>query len=170
MPRILKWLKEEIIRVLPAIVFFTIAFNLIVLTEKLMLRDETPGYFSYALATFAALIIGKILLIINAFPFINAFTNKPLIYNIVWKFLIYGSAALLFRLIDKFTHMAFAHDSSSFIFQHLSGALESPVFWAIQVWLLMVFVVYIVASEFIRVMGKDKVEKMLFGERDKSPD
>jgi hypothetical protein len=163
MSKILKWLKEEIISVIPAIVFFAIAFNLIVLTERLMLRNHLPGYLSYGLATLTALIVGKILIIINAFPFVNAFANKPLIYNILWKFFIYGSAVLLFRLIDNFIRMVFHHDSTPFISHHLSHMIESPIFWAIQVWLLMVFIVYIVSTEFTRVLGKNKIEKILFG-------
>lgn len=170
MTKLLHWLKEEAIQAIPAIIFFAITFNLIVLTERLMLRQETPSYLSYALATLAALIVGKLLIIMNALPFINVFARKPLIYNIVWKFFIYGSAAVIYRLLDKIFHMMFHHQHSYFIYEHLKITLESSVFWAIQLWLLMVFIIYIISSEFIHSIGKERIELLLFGRQKQSND
>lgn len=166
--KIVKFIITETKQVIPAVIFFAITFNLIVLTEKLMIRHEQPSFLSYGLATLSALIVGKCLIIVNSFPFINAFPKKPLIYNIVWKFFLYGSFILLFRIIDKMTHFYFEHNNPEMIYQKITITLAAPTFWAIQIWLLMLFVAYIVASEFIRVMGKREIMKLLLGSKEKN--
>src|SRR5437867_58033 len=107
MLRILIKIKAEIIHAIPAILYFLVTFNLINYTERLMLRSIEPGFGSYLLATLGALLVGKLLIIVNSFSFINAFPRKPMIYNIVWKFFIYGLATILFRILEAFTHFIF---------------------------------------------------------------
>ena len=110
MNRIFKFIVEETIKVIPAIIFFAISFNLINFTQRLMHKPSTSAGSSYLTATIGALIVGKFILIVNQLPFINAFPKKPLLYNIVWKFTIYGSFALLFRIAEKFLDLVFKYD------------------------------------------------------------
>lgn len=163
MRRFLAWAKEEIILATPGIIFFAITFNLINLTEKLMFKPIGYGYVSFTTATIGALVVGKLIIIANSLPFINAFPNKPLIYNIVWKFFIYGSLTLLFRVLEKGWHLAFHYDNMTIVLQLLKVTLSSPSFWAVQIWVLMLFAIYIVFSEYIRCLGKKKVLQLLLG-------
>ena len=156
-------IKEETIHAIPAIIYFMITFNLVNLTERLMLRTIDPGFGSYLLATTGALLAGKLLIIVNAFSFINAFPNKPMIYNIVWKFFIYGLGTLIVRIIDEVAHFIFKYDGVLLILQQLWLRLSASLFWAVEIWILMLFIVYIVAQEFNRVIGKDKMMMMVFG-------
>jgi hypothetical protein len=162
MTKILKIIKDEIMSVIPAIIFFLITFNLIVFTENLMLEHTGASYFSYILATIGALIAGKFLIIVNYLRFINAFPNKPLIYNIIWKAFVYCSFALLFRIVEKSIDFSFKYEHLFLIYSHLNILLISPVFWAIQIWLSMLLVIYVIASEFVRVLGKSKINSLLF--------
>ena len=41
----------------------------------------------------AALILGKAVLVADMVPMINRFPNRPLIYNVAWKTLIYWEMA-----------------------------------------------------------------------------
>lgn len=161
--RLFKFLKEEIIRTIPAVIFFLITFNLINFTERLIEKPNDIGYTSYLTVSIGALIAGKFLLIINSFKFINAYSTKPLIYNITWKFFIYGIGVLLFRIIDEFLEHLVHDGSVEIAYEHIMIRLASPGFWAIQTWLLMLFVAYIVTTDFIQAIGKDKFKKMLFG-------
>ena len=163
MTAILSKLKDETIEAIPVIIYFLITFNLINLTERLMLRAIEPGFGSYLLATTGALLAGKLLIIVNTFPFLNAFPTKPMIYNILWKFFIYGIATLIFRLLDILAHFFLDYTGGLTVGQYILFRLTSSIFWAIEIWLLMLFFVYIVAHEFMQVMGKKNVMKMLFG-------
>lgn len=163
--RPLRWLKEKILEAVPAILFFLIAFNLITLTENLMLSrkygHDTDHY--YALASIGALLVGKLLIILNSFSFVNAFPHRPLIYNIVWKIVIYNVFALLFRLMHHFIHHFFEYKSGHAAYELLLNEVSAHAFWAIQLWVLMTFIVYVVGSEFTRVLGVKEVKRLLFG-------
>lgn len=165
MRKLVKWCKEEFKSVLPAIIYFCIAFNLIHFTEALGLRAYGIHYYSYLSVTFAALLVGKALIIINTFPFINLFPNRPLIYNIVWKFFIYNFFMLLFRILEALLDLYLHSHHFQEAYDVMMTRLASPVFWAVQMLFVIVFLVYIVASEFIRELGVDNVYRMLFGEK-----
>jgi len=158
-------LKVEMINVIPAIIFFLISFNLINLTERLIIRtDEINGIFlSYWSATIAALVVGKIIIIVNSFSFINLFPEKPLIYNISWKFLVYGVLTFLFRVVESGVHFVIDDKHTMTLAAFVMDKLTSPLFWAIQMWILMTFILYIIASEFCRVLGGKKVREMVLG-------
>lgn len=159
----LKWVKNEIIHAIPAILFFFIAFNLVHLTEGLMLRPGDMRFTNALGATIGAIIMGKIIIIVNTFRFINAFPNQPLIYNITWKFIIYSFFIILFQLIDYFIHQSYHHGSLSIGFHNLIAELKLPLFWGVQIWVLMSFLIYIIFSEFARVLGQEKVKQLLLG-------
>lgn len=165
MSRFFKWIKQQISQAIPAILFFLVAFNLINFTERLILGfyQVNDSYLSYLNASIGALLVGKLLLIVNEFPQINQFPNKPLIYNISWKFCIYSFFTLVFRIGEEFIELLIHHRSLDFIYGYFSFRLTSPAFWAVQLWLFMLFFLYVVANEFIRAIGRDKVKIMLFG-------
>ncbi|RDI43348.1 hypothetical protein [Aquicella lusitana] len=160
---IISRLKEETIHAVPAIIFFMITFNLINLTERLMMRISEPGFGSYLAASLGALLAGKLLIIVNSLPILNAFSSKPMIYNILWKFCVYGFFTLVFRmgedLVSFYIHYSGLQTASGYI----AARLVSPVFWAIQIWVLMLFAVYVVAAEFVLVVGRKRIRHMLFG-------
>ena len=162
MSRIFAKIKAEVWGVIPAIIFFLIAFNLITFTDNLILRQTQAQYISYTLASIAALLVGKFLIIVNNFPFINAFPNRPLIYNIVWKFFIYGSFAILFRVIEKIVDLSLRFKASGIVYQHMQVLIQSPKFWAVNIWLLILFFIYCVACEFISVFGQKEIKDILF--------
>ncbi len=160
------WLKKEINKAIPAIIFFAIAFNLITFTDNLIFKAYEISYFlhtSYLVATIGALFAGKIIVITDSLPLINAFPNKPLIYNISWKFFLYSLITLLFRLVEDFLHLIFKHEKLYIIIKYLDVKISSPAFWAIQMWIVITFGIYIVSVEFIRAIGKKQIQKILFG-------
>ena len=53
-----------------------------------------------AAATVGALLIAKVVLIADKLPIINRFPEKPLIYNVVWKTVIYIGASLLLHYLE----------------------------------------------------------------------
>jgi hypothetical protein len=156
-------LREEAINAIPAIIYFCIAFNLIHFTLGLDSMPAEVRYYSYLGVTVGALVIGKILIIVNTLPFVNLFPNRPLAYNIVWKFFLYSFFILLFRTIEAYLHLLYKYQNFSVAGQFFKFTIVSSHFWAVQMWLFLVFFVFVVFAEFTRVLGKDKVKQILFG-------
>jgi hypothetical protein len=100
MSRIWEVMKHEFHEVLPPTIFFLVAFHIVILDRILLLRQYGLPLSSVAGATVAALLVAKIVLITDKFPFVNRFPDKPLIYNVVWKTAIYVAASLLVHYLE----------------------------------------------------------------------
>src|SRR6266496_2267665 len=101
MTKLFTKLKEEFFRLLPPTIFFFVALHIVAFVRVLMLEGTgiTPlGSVSVAVA---ALILGKAVLLADMLPVINRFPNKPLIYNITWKTLIYLVMSALIHYLER---------------------------------------------------------------------
>ncbi|MHB1459562.1 MAG: hypothetical protein ACYC0V_21840, partial [Armatimonadota bacterium] len=126
----IKWLKHEYIELLPAVVFFLFAFNLIVLTDALTMEQYGIRVFSFLSATLLAIVIAKVVLVANLLPFMNMFRQRPLIYTTLWKTAIYVCTSLVVqyveRLIKSIPHYAGLGSAN----QHVINEFAQPRFWA----------------------------------------
>src|SRR5208282_3537091 len=86
---------KEIREALPAIVFFAVAFNLIVLTTQLILDDYAAQFAGFMVATMAALVVGKAVLIARLLPLFRRFDNAPLIQPILFLKVVYWAVVFL---------------------------------------------------------------------------
>jgi len=158
----IKRLKEEVINIIPAIIYFIIAFNLIHFTIGIGQISDGIRYYSYFSLTIGGLIVGIVLIKANNLPIINAFPHKPLIYNIIWKFILYNIFIILIRMLEPILRFLFKYDSISIAWQFCKMMLASPIFWGVQMWLVLVLFAFVVFSEFTRVIGKNRVKQILF--------
>ena len=157
-------LKEEFFEdLLPPTIFFFVALHLVMFIRVLMLEGTGLSPYSSASIAVTALVLGKAVLIADMLPVINRFPNKPLIYNIAWKTVIYLliSAVLhyLERLID------FWRETGSFVAgnEKLLSVIIWPHFFAIQILLLVLIAMYCTVHELVRVIGREKALRIFFG-------
>jgi hypothetical protein len=156
-------LKEEFFKLLPPMIFFFVALHIVAFIHVLMLKKTGIAPSSSVSIGVAALILGKAVLIADMLPFINRFPNKPLIYNVAWKTVIYWliSAAIhyLERLVD------FWRQTGSFGAgnEKLLAEIIWPHFWAIQILLFVLIAIYCTMHELVRVIGKEKMLRIFFG-------
>ena len=114
--------------------------------------------------TLAALILGKAVVIADLLPFINRYPDRPLVYNVVWKTTIYVLVAILVHYVEQ--HLVdFWRETGGFIAgnQKLLAEIVWPHFWAIQIFLAVLILMYCTMREVVRVIGGDKVRRMFFG-------
>ncbi len=163
MSKLLGILKGEFLELLPPTIFFLIAFNIILLTNSLMLKQYGIDGWALSKAAVGALIVGKAVLIADKLPLINRFPDKPLIYNVVWKTIVYVTAALLFRYIEHLVE--FMWDNGGFVAanEHLWSEAVWPRFWATHIWLVVLFLAYCASRELVRVIGRERVLRIFFG-------
>lgn len=91
---VLKRLRREVLRALPPVTFFFLAFHLSLLIRHL--SDEGFGINATqsAHATLAALVLGKIYLLIDGSRWINQTQERPLIVTALAKTLLYGTLTM----------------------------------------------------------------------------
>ena len=75
--RVLHVISEEIRLVIPPTVFFAVAFNLIVFSMNLLLAQYLLHLGSFLLATTAALVVGKAVLVADKMPVLRRFDGAP---------------------------------------------------------------------------------------------
>ena len=156
-------LKEEFLALLPPTIFFFVALHIVAFVRVLMLKGTGISPLSTISVAVAALILGKAVLIADMLPMINRFPNKPLIYNVAWKTLIYLLVATLIHYLERL--IDFWRQAGGFVAgnKKLLAEIVWPHFWAIQIILLVLIVMYCTMHELVRVIGREKVLRIFFG-------
>ncbi len=156
-------LKEEFFALLPPTIFFFVALHIVTFVRVLMLKGTGISPLSSISVAVAALILGKAVLIADMLPMINRFPNKPLIYNVAWKTLIYLVVATLIHYLERL--IDFWRQAGGLVAgnRKLLAEIVWPHFWAIQIILLVLIVMYCTMHELVRVIGKEKVLRIFFG-------
>ena len=163
MTKLFTKLNEEFFALLPPTIFFFVALHIVAFVRVLMLKGTGVSPSSSISIAVAALILGKAVLIADMLPMINRFPHKPLIYNVAWKTLIYLLAATLIHYLERLVD--FWRQAGGFVAgnRKLLAEIVWPHFWAIQIILLVLIVMYCTMHELVRVIGKEKVLRIFFG-------
>src|SRR5436309_3270143 len=93
-------IKEEIEAMIPPTIFFFVALHIVAFVRALMVRGTGIAPGGSASVAVAALILGKSVLIADLLPFINRYPTKPLIYNVLWKTIIYALVATIVHYLE----------------------------------------------------------------------
>ena len=87
-----------------------------------------------------------------------------MIYNVGWKTAIYVTAALLFRYVEHVLHFMSPQVGVLAANAQLWSEIVWPRFWAVQIWLVVLFLAFCTLRELVRVVGRDRVLHMFFGD------
>ena len=158
-------IQEEIEALLPPTMFFFIALHIVALIRTLMLKRMGIVLGTSVSVTLAALILGKAVLLADMLPFINRYPTKPLIYNVVWKTVLYTLVALLIHYVEHLVDCWRQTGSLVAGNRQLLAEIVWPHFLAIQILLLVMIFTYCTIRELARVLGEDKLIEMFFGLR-----
>lgn len=163
MQTILKKLKEEFFAILPPTIFFFVALHIVTFIRVLMAEGSHFVPLSTASIAVASLILGKSVLIADMLPPINRYPNKPLAYNIAWKTVIYLLMATVIHYVERL--IDFARQAGGIVAgnEKLLAEIVWPHFWAVQILLFVLILVYCTAHELARALGKEKMLRLFFG-------
>lgn len=159
-------IRHELREALAPTAFFFIGFNFIVLTTNLLVAHYAVAVSNFMLATLGALVVGKAVLTANAMPFLKRFDRAPLIQPILFKTAIYWIAVLIARLAERFLRFTLIDGNSPGDFAaYLITSFSWQRFVAISLWILVLFLIYVTASELIQLLGKSDMRRLFFTSR-----
>jgi hypothetical protein len=163
MPKIVEKLKEEFFAILPPTIFFFVALHIVTFIRVLIARGSHFEPLSTVSIAIASLILGKAVLIADMLPPINRYPNKPLAYNIVWKTVIYLLMATLIHYFERL--IDFSRQAGGIVAgnEKLLTEMVWPHFWAEEIILFLLILVYCTACELARMIGREKVLRLFFG-------
>ena len=156
-------LKKEFFELLPPTIFFFVALHIVAFIRVLMLKGTGISPLSTISIAVAALILGKAVLIADLLPMINRFPNKPLIYNVAWKTVIYLLLSAVIHYLERL--IDFCRQTGSFVAgnKELLAKIIWPHFWAIQIILFVLIAMYCTMHELVRVIGREKAMRIFSG-------
>jgi hypothetical protein len=163
MNKVLTKLKEEFLAILPPTLYFFVALHLVVVIRVLMLEGTGIRATTSLSVALAALILGKAVLIADLLPIINRYPEKPLIYNVVWKTLLYQMVAAAVHYAERL--FDFARQAGGLVAgnEKLLAEIVWPHFWAVQILLFLLILMYCTLHELVRLIGKEKAKQLFFG-------
>jgi hypothetical protein len=159
----MKKLKEEFFKLLPPMIFFFVALHIVAFVHVLMLKRTGIAPSTSVSIAVAALILGKAVLLADMLPMINRFPNKPLIYNVAWKTVIYWLISVAIHYVERLIEFWRHAGSFGAANQKLLAEIVWPHFWAIQIILFVLIAMYCMVHELVRVIGKEKAMRIFFG-------
>jgi hypothetical protein len=163
MHKLLEKLKKEFFAILPPTIFFFVMLHIVAFIRVLMAAGSHFVPLSTMSIAIAALILGKAVLVADMLPPINRYPGKPLAYNIAWKTTIYLLAATLIHYLERL--IDFSRQAGGIVAgnQKLLAEMVWPHFWAAQIIVFLLILVYCTAHELVRVIGKEKMLRLFFG-------
>ena len=163
MNKVAATIKEEFLALLPPTIYFFVALHIIALMRLLMVKATGITPLTSASVLVAALVLGKSVLLADMLPAINRFPDKPLIYNVAWKTLIYTVVALIIHYLEHLYD--YAREAGGIVAgnERMLATIIWPHFWAVQILLVVLIVLYCVMHELVRQIGRDRFVRMFFG-------
>lgn len=158
-------IKEEFKELLPPTIYFFVALHIIAFVRVLLLKGTGIEPVTSFAITMGALTLGKAVLLADMLPFINRFPDRPLVFNVAWKTVVYSLLALVLHYLERLVE--FWRNAGGFIAgnERMLADMVWPHFWAIQIILVLLVLAYCTMTELIRVLGADRVRQMFFGNR-----
>jgi hypothetical protein len=151
------WLKKQLIHILPVFLFFLVSFSWINISVCLLLERAGYSPFTFVEIAIAALLVTKILLVLDNLPFTNLFRDKPLIYTIAWKTILYWAITLVVRMAVRATPYLLKGEFDEFFF-----VMRWPLFVTVQAFYFTLFFIFVTGRELTSAIGPQKMRKILF--------
>jgi hypothetical protein len=170
MKTLMSKVKHEFMKVLPPTIFFFVILHIVALIRALMIRGTGVSLPVSTSVLIASLVLGKSVLIADMLPFINRFPEKPLAWNVAWKTSMYTVVALVIHYLERFYEYWKEAPGIVAANHELLVNMSWPRFWAIQILLVTLILMYCVIAELARVIGRDRLKKMFFGPLPARPD
>ena len=159
-------LLHEFREVLPPTIFFFVGFNFVVFTTNLLVAQYSVAVSNFMLATVAALVVGKAVLVANKMPLLRRYDRAPLIQPILFKTAFYWVTVFFARLLERFVHFSLIErNPPGDFFPYLITTFSWHRFSAISLWILVLFLIYVTASEFGNLFGPGELPRLFFTHR-----
>ena len=160
--RAFDWWLVQMRHVLPPTIFFFIGFNLILWTKRLILEEHGIDFSGFFTATVAALLVGKAVLVTDSLPFMRRFEGAPLIQPILFKSAIYWLCVLIVRLAEGLGHFLAGGGVIALFPAYFVDRFSWPRFLSIQLWLMVLFLVYVTVHELNELFGNGELFRLFF--------
>jgi hypothetical protein len=147
---------------MPAIVFFAVGFNLIVLTTNLLLADYMKTFASFIIATTTALVVRKAVLVADALPFHRRFDTAPMIQPVLFKTVVYWAVVFVVLFLEKLVEYLVHGGTLRSVPEYVTAHFSWHRFAAVQIWIFVLFLLYTSIAELNARVGDGGLWRIFF--------
>jgi hypothetical protein len=158
--RAFDWWLEQVKHALPPTIFFFFGFNLILFTRWMTLQERGIPFTNFFAATLLALLVGKAVLVVDNLRLMHRFDGAPLIQPILFKSAIYWLCVFVLRLAEALWQFWRAGEALGDFPNFLVAQFSWPRFLVIQIWLMVLFLVYVTAHELNTLFGDGELPRL----------
>jgi hypothetical protein len=159
MKKYISLIKEEVIKLIPCVVFFFVAFSLVDITK--IVQDR--AYYGFVFILIASLLMGKVMLISDLLPMTKRYDHKPLIYNTLWKTSIYLVCCFFVLIIDRLLPIIIHGKDDIVVADAVFDTFTHLIFWVKLAWIGVLLLIFVAYRELIFAIGTKKAKKLFFG-------
>jgi hypothetical protein len=160
--RAIAWWLTQVKHALPPTIFFFVGFNLILYTKRLILQEHGIEFSGFFTSLVAALLVGKAVLVTDNMRFMRRFDGAPMLQPILFKSAIYWLCVLIVRLAEELVHFVAAGGAITDFGDHFAGQFPLARFLPIQIWLMVLFLVYVTMHELNLLFGDGELYRLFF--------
>src|SRR3954453_18127040 len=160
------FLVHELREMVPPTIFFFIGFNLIALTTNLILADYGAQFCPFMLKPAPTLVVGKAVLVANAMRSLRRYDRAPLIRPILFKTVFYWLIVFIARLLEHWIRFWLVeHQPLGPFVPHMMTTFDWHRFVAIQLWIFVLFLIYVTVTELNHLFGEGELSHLLVTSR-----
>jgi len=156
--------KDQIRNFTVMFLYLWIVFGMLAIHESIILSEHQLSFQSHGLAVVNALIFAKVMLVAEDLHLGNRFNDKPLIYSVLFKSLLFGVTLICFHIIEDvgigMWHGKTISDGISEIGVNKLGRMVS-----VGIISTVALVPFFILRDISRVIGEDKVWSLFFRRR-----
>jgi len=158
--RAFDWWLVQVKHVLPPTIFFFFGFNLVLFTRWATLQERGIPFTNFFTATLLALLVGKAVLVVDNLRLMHRFDGAPLMQPILFKSAIYWLCVFVLRLAEALWDFWRAGGALGDFPNYLVAQFSWPRFLVIQIWLMVLFLVYVTAHELNTLFGDGELPRL----------
>jgi hypothetical protein len=156
--------KDQIRNFALMFLYLWVVFGMLAIHESMVLSQHQINYQSHGLAVINALIFAKDMLVAEDLHLGNRLNDRPLIYSILFKSLLFGVTLICFHILE---HVAIGMWDGKTIAESISeiGANKLGGMVSVGIISTVALVPFFILREIGRVIGEDKVWSLFFRRR-----
>lgn len=163
MSTFLNALIRDLREVVKPVVFLFCMFQLVAVTNWLLLESYSITPTHTLFAAVGALFGGKAILVANKLPYLHIFQGRPVVISVVWRSTIYSIFCVLFLCSEHIITGFFKHEGPLASLEMLTSDISLPHVAANAIWLFVSLMLYNSYVEVDRHLGAGTLRQIFLG-------
>jgi hypothetical protein len=163
--RLTEKVRDELIEYAFNVAYLTLVFAAFTQYRRFLLAEYSIVYTNYWVGLFAALVLGKVIMIGSVFRLGRWLEDKPLIVPTIWKAVLFCLFIFVFRVVEYAIEVLLHGDGLAAALAEFVGQKGMEEVLANSLVVLVALVPFFAVKELGRVLGREQVAGLFFRSR-----